>query len=36
MEAITTDKLARGSFAATFLLAMIAALEKEEIKLADI
>jgi len=29
-------KLARGSFAATFLLATIAALEKEGIKLADI
>jgi transcriptional regulator with XRE-family HTH domain len=29
-------KLSRGSFAATFLLATIAALEKEGIKLADI
>lgn len=35
-EASVKNKLLRGSFAATFLLAAIAALEREGIKLADL
>jgi hypothetical protein len=35
-EASITSKLARGTFAATFLLATIAALEMEGIRLEDI
>ena len=35
-EASVKNKLLRGSFAATFLLATIAALEKEGIRLTDI
>ena len=35
-EASITSKLARGTFAATFLLAVVAALEMEEVRLEDL
>ena len=35
-EASITSKLARGTFAATFLLAVLAALEMEGVRLADL
>ena len=35
-EASITSKLARGTFAATFLLAVIAALELEGVRLGDL
>jgi hypothetical protein len=35
-EASITSKLARGTFAATFLLAVVAALEMESIQIGDL
>lgn len=35
-EASITSKLARGTFAATFMLAVLAALELEGVRLADL
>jgi hypothetical protein len=35
-EASVTSKLARGTFAATFFLASLAAIEKESVSLVDI